>query len=108
MIPREQSTSVKAFFGSSNGAGRVLVSLVVRAPDALEKHRAAVAVLQSRGIDPFGDLYEEIAPHDAWAALSVAIAPAREQEILALYAQEIAPLDTTFSIGVYRVGSQER
>jgi len=108
ILPLDEATPVKSFFAASAGSRYSIVSLVLRAADALEKRRTIEEHLRVRGLQPFCELYEQVGDHDAWAAVSVRVEPSREHEIVLLYDTALATVDRTLSIGVYRVGAQER
>jgi len=108
LVPPGQSVPVKAFFAAPEGAVRSIVSLVVRSVDALEKRQRIVDVLEAHGFSHFGEMYEQVGAQDAWAAVSGSVDPSREKEVISCYEKVLAVMDKTLSMGVYRVGTQER
>ncbi len=108
LLPREQSQPVKALYGASDGAIRSLFSIVLRAADAEAKRQMIEQKLATRNIAPISRFYERTGDQDGWAAVNFTVDPTREAEMMKFFDGELAAIDTTISIGVYRVGTQER
>jgi len=107
-LPVERAEPVQAFYATAEGAERALCAIVLRAADAEEKRDSIETLLGTKGFTPILRLHERIGAQDGWAALGFAVPAAQEITLMRIFETELAKIDRTISIGVYRVGTQER
>jgi len=107
-LPIERAEPTQAFYGATEGADRALCVIVLRAADADEKRDAVETLLRTKGFTPLLRLHEWTGEQDGWAALGFVVPAAQESVIMRIFETELAKMDRTISIGVYRVGTQER
>ena len=108
ILPIDRAEPVQAFYATAEGADRALCTIVLRAADAEEKRDAVETLLGTKGFTPVLRLHERTGEQDGWAALGFAVPAAKENAIMRIFETELAKIDRTISIGVYRVGTQER
>lgn len=108
ILPIERVEPVQAFYAAAEGADRALCAIVLRSADAGEKRDAIETLLAAKGFTPVLRLHERTGEQDGWAALGFAVPAAKESALMRIFETELAKIDRTISIGVYRVGTQER